>query len=291
MMAGKLAISINGGGALGIGCLHFLSRLEFDLGKSLTKISVAHVGTSTGAIIASCLSEGLSATDIYDLYKSNVKKMFTKYPFYKRILPTCPTYDNRNLKDILKKVLKGKCSDWKKPTFITTTFMNGKSAEKVWDIEDEEEKWFAVLTSTAAPTYFDVLSKDGNYYCDGGLWSNDPIMVLQSGLKKKHPKWNIKILSINTAMDVPNTDTVGNRTLVGWGSYMLKNWIARTGMSDFFEASVNLGDENVFRASPVIDRIYKMDKTSDKDLNEVIDIWDKYYEEVKVDLLKWVKAC
>lgn len=54
----KLTISVSGGGALGIGPLAFMCRLESDLrGKKLADISYAYAGTSTGAIIAAGLAE------------------------------------------------------------------------------------------------------------------------------------------------------------------------------------------------------------------------------------------
>jgi hypothetical protein len=283
---GNLAISINGGGALGIGPLWFMTRLEADLGKSLSGMSVAYSGTSTGAIIAACLSEGMSATAIYYLYSDNLKKIFTKYPWYKRINPSCPTYDNSNLKKMLKTKLTGKLNDWKKPVYITTTCMNGDSVEKVWGIGDTEEKWFAVLSSASAPTYFDVLEKDGKYYCDGGMWSNDPIMVLEAGIKRDNPEWKPRILSFNTTMDTPNDDTDGNRCLLKWGEYILDNWVARTGKSNTFEAMSNIGKENVFSVSPKVSHKYKMDNLSLT--SEVTKIWDKEYDAVKKDLIPWI---
>lgn len=284
----KIAISICGGGICGIGPLQFMCRLEQDLGKKLTNQSIAFAGTSTGAIIASCLAEGMSAHDIFDLYKNNLKKIFTKYSFIKRLKPSCPTYDNSNLKKLLQSKLKGKMSDWTKPIFIPVTCMNGTSVEKVWDLDDNEDKWFCTLTSTAAPTYFDVIEKDGKSYCDGGLHSNDPIMCLQAGLKKKSPNIKYKILSFNTGMDVPNKDK-GNKSLVGWGEYILENWVARSGMSNYFEACANLGEKNVFRASPKIDKPIKMDDVSDKTIQKVIDIWDKYYDSVRTKVLAFIK--
>ena len=107
----KFAISVNGGGALGIGPLHFMRRLEEKLGKPLTQMAVAYAGTSTGAIIAACLSEGIKAYDLFDLYDKNLSKIFTKYSWYKRLQPSCPTYDNSNLKKLLQEKLKGKCKD------------------------------------------------------------------------------------------------------------------------------------------------------------------------------------
>jgi len=287
-MGKKLVISVNGGGALGIGPLAFMCRLEQDLGKSLSTVGQAFAGTSTGAIIAGGLSEGKSAHDVFELYKANLKKIFTKYSWYKRLQPSCPTYDNTNLKKLLKENFAGKVSDWKKPTFITTTYMNGPSVEKVWDSKDDEDKWFAILSSTAAPTYFDVLEKNGRSYCDGGLWSNDPCMVLEAGLKTKQPKWECKYLTFNTTMQTPNTDH-GNKSLVGWAQYILSDWVARAGDSNFYELKANVGVSNVFRCSPKTDKQYKMDDTSDKTINAVIKIWEDYYETVRDDILKFIK--
>ena len=171
----QLCLSVEGGGALGIGPLAFMCRMEQDLGKKISDLTSAFAGTSTGAIIAACLAEGMSAHEVFDLYRNNLKKIFTKYSWYKRFQPKCPTYDNTNLKKLLQANLKGKCSDWKKPIYITTTFMNGESVEKIWDLGDKKtDKWFAVLSSTAAPTYFDVLERNGESYCDGGMWANCP---------------------------------------------------------------------------------------------------------------------
>ena len=180
-----LAISINGGGALGIGPLAFMCRLESDVGKKLSDISVAFAGTSTGAIIAGGLDEGYSAHELYDMYRENLPKIFTKYSWYKRLQPSCPTYDNSYLKKILSTTFKGKVCEWKKPIYIPTTHTNGESVEKVWDLGDKTiDKATAILTSTAAPTYFDCVKIGNDNYCDGGLWKNDPIDVLNAGLKR-----------------------------------------------------------------------------------------------------------
>lgn len=52
-----LTISVCGGGALGIGPLALLKKLESDLGRSIADLSYAYAGTSTGAIIAAGFSE------------------------------------------------------------------------------------------------------------------------------------------------------------------------------------------------------------------------------------------
>ena len=66
-----MAISVNGGGALGIGPLAFMTRMEQDFGKKLCDMTFAYGGTSTGSIIAAGLAEGLQAHEIFDLYMTS----------------------------------------------------------------------------------------------------------------------------------------------------------------------------------------------------------------------------
>ena len=286
-----LAISINGGGALGIGPLAFMERLESDVGKKLGDIAVAFAGTSTGSIIAAGLDEGYSAHELYKLYRDNLKKIFTKYSWYKRLQPSCPTYDNSFLKELLDKKFKGNVSDWKKPIFIPTTHTNGNSVEKVWDLGDTNvKKSFAILTSTAAPTYFDVIEKDGNSYIDGGCWANSPIAVLNAGLKRSAYVGQLRILSFNTGMDTPNT-LKGNQTLLGWASYFMSEWIARAGKSNDYEVIADLGAENVAIASPKHKSKIKMDRTDDDTLELVTKIWQDYYDANRDYFKRFVKCC
>ncbi len=286
-----LAISINGGGALGIGPLAFMERLESDVGKKLGDIAVAFAGTSTGSIIAAGLDEGYSAHELYKLYRDNLKKIFTKYSWYKRLQPSCPTYDNSFLKELLDKKFKGNVNDWKKPIFIPTTHTNGDSVEKVWDLGDTNvKKSFAILTSTAAPTYFDVVEKDGNSYIDGGCWANSPIAVLNAGLKRSAYVGQLRILSFNTGMDTPNT-LKGNQSLLGWASYFMSEWIARAGKSNDYEVIADIGAENVAIASPKHKSKIKMDRTDDDTLELVTKIWQDYYDANREYFKRFVKCC
>lgn len=285
----QLCISVEGGGALGIGPLAFMCRVEQDLGKKITDLTSAFAGTSTGAIIVACLAEGMSAHDVFDLYRNNLKKIFTKYSWYKRLKPTCPTYDNTNLKNLLQEKLKGKVSDWKKPIYITTTFMNGDSVEKVWDLGDKTtDKWFAVLSSTAAPTYFDVLARDSESYMDGGCWANCPADIVIAGQFKQGNK-DLKLLNFNTSMDTPNTEC-GNQTLLGWAEYIFSDWIARSSKSPIYVAKAILGEDYVFNASPKHSKKITMDKTDDDTVNSIIEIWEKYYDSVRADIKEFMNS-
>lgn len=316
----KLVISVSGGGALGIGPLQFMKRLEADLQKDLgekarlSAISEAFAGSSTGAIIAAGLCKGMSAEELFCIYKDNLKSIFKEK---KGVLPPIARanyvrYDNTNLKKMLYKYFPGKLDTFKKPIYIPTTFMNGESVEKVWDRSDDwMDSAFAVLSSCSAPTYFDLLTlkvnDKENVYCDAGLWANDPIMILQAGLTrliKNQKKYRnlfadgYKILSFNTQMVHPY-EPPSKKNAVGWLTYLLDEWIGRCGNSNYFEACANIGEENVFRCAPEVTERYKMDDLEIVD--EVIEKWDNYYDngifekngkkyKIKTELLKFVKS-
>lgn len=296
----KLVISVSGGGALGIGPLQFMRRLEADLGKKLGDVCAAFAGTSTGSIIASGLCSGMSADELYGMYNDNLSAIFTKRKGV--VVPELASnyyrYDNANLKKLLYKYFPGKMDTFGKPIFIPTTFMNGESVEKVWNREDSwMDRAYAVLSSCSAPTYFDTLNLDGKIFCDGGLWANDPIMVLESGIKnpckpdKKACKEIIDdgfiILAFNTGMIHPNS-APKKKNALGWLNYIMDEWVARTGNSNYFEACANIGKENIFRCAPEVASAYEMDNL--KKVKEVSDIWDKYYGQVKQKVLKFVKT-
>ena len=289
----KLAIAISGGGALGIGPLQFMRRLEADLGMSLADAGFAFAGTSTGSIVAAGLCSGMSAAQLYDLYRNNLKAIFTKVSAARILTKNYYRYDNANLKKLLQQNFRYKMYEFKKPIYIPATFMNGDSVEKVWDRGDGmTDQWFAVLSSCSAPTYFEPVSRTKNgvkeIYCDGGMWSNDPIMVLESGLNKVPEfKGNYKILSFNTGMRHPNK-APDDMSIIGWGKYILEEWVARTGRSGFFQAQANIGKENVYRVVPEVDKKYAMDDLTI--IDKVSDIWDKLYNEIGAEVLAFVKS-
>lgn len=294
-MAMDTGLSISGGGILGVGPAHFLSRLEKDLGKtSLYDTFSAFAGTSTGAICVGALAEGIKANDLEKLYKENGKKIFKKWnrfsPISHLLVTHAPTYDNAELKVILQNMLKGSFSEWKKEVFVPAFDMISISnPEKVFDRGDKDiPKWFGVLASTSAPTYFMPAGKDENWI-DGGMFANSPVEILQAGYKKRTGKGEgkFKILSLETGMTVTEKGEGGNKSLIGWGEYILSDFVARSERSETYKAKANLGEDNVFVVSPQVTHKYKMDKL--ENIDEVVKIWDAEYDKVKNDLLKWLK--
>lgn len=286
-----IVLSVSGGGILGIGPAHFLKRLQKDLGKSVNTIFKGFGGTSTGSIIAGALNEGIDIEEIENLYKEKGKDIFKDWTYMEKLKSLnkpLPKYNNAELKKMLQEMLNGVCSEWKKEIFIPAVDMVSiKNQEKVFDRGDNDiPKWFAVLASTSAPTYFMPAGSDKNWL-DGGLVANNPVAITTAGYKKRAKKEKFKVIHLETGMLINKKGEGGNKNLVGWGKYILQEFVARSESTNTYIAKAIVGDENVFVAQPVVDHSYHMDKLEVVD--EIIEVWDKYYDEVKEDLIKFIK--
>ena len=283
-------LSVSGGGILGVGPAHFLARLEKDLGKQLNVVFNGMGGTSTGAIIAGAVDEGIPAEQIESLYKEKGSSIFKKYTYMEKLKALnkpLPKYNNDELKKMLQELLSGVCSEWKKEIFIPSVDMISiNNPEKVFDKGDSGiPKWFAVLASTCAPTYFMPAGSDQNWI-DGGMVANNPVAITTAGYKKRAGKNKFKVLHLETGMKINKKGEGGNKNLVSWGKYVLENFVARSETTCTYIAKEIVGEDNVFVAQPVVEHGYAMDNLDN--IDEIIEIWDKYYDDVKEDLLKFL---
>jgi patatin-like phospholipase/acyl hydrolase len=80
-MSRRYLLSIDGGGIRGIIPAIALVKLERTTGKLTRDIFSFVAGTSTGAIITSCIAAGIPATRILDLYVNRSSEVFTRYPW------------------------------------------------------------------------------------------------------------------------------------------------------------------------------------------------------------------
>ena len=107
----KKLLSLDGGGIRGVITLEILARIEDILrqtkgmgnpGFRLADYFDYIAGTSTGAIIAACLSIGMSVSEISHFYHSFSKEMFTPAGYLKRLRYK---YEDDKLSAQLKEVL------------------------------------------------------------------------------------------------------------------------------------------------------------------------------------------
>jgi patatin-like phospholipase/acyl hydrolase len=283
----KKVLSIDGGGAWGIGVAKFVMNWELDHGKKFCSQFDAFAGTSTGAIIAALFAEEFSGIEIYELYRNNLKDIFDSQPWYNKLNPYAPTYSNEKLKKLLRKYLIGGMEEFKKPIFIPVSRSNGVQ-EKVFDLGDIGfPKWKAVLASTAAPTYFDPV--DG-IYMDGGLWANNPADVLQAGLVDSAMHGNYKMLSFATTGSYSERKSVARMTILGWGKYIISDWVTGSGEGSSYRAMKNIGKENFLRIQPKLksNENFAMDNVAKASNME--SVWDREYQNVKERLNTFMKG-
>ncbi|MFT5699881.1 MAG: putative acylesterase/phospholipase RssA [Desulforhopalus sp.] len=224
----KKILALDGGGIRGIMTVEILAGIEAILRKSLDNQALVLAdyfdfiaGTSTGAIIATCLSLGMSSSEVSDFYEKSGEAMFDKASLLKRFRYS---YEDKKLAAKLREVINGG-SD--KPDITLGTdrlktlllmVMRNASTDSPWPIsnnpgakynqlERREQStgdcnldiplWQLVRASTAAPVYFppEVVKVGGKefVFVDGGITTyNNPAFqaFLMATVKPYNLNWS-----------------------------------------------------------------------------------------------------
>ena len=105
----KKILTCDGGGILGLMSVEILAKIEADLRIAHNKPNLVLAdyfdfvcGTSTGAIIAACISTGMSMDTIRQFYLDSGKQMFDKASVLKRLKYS---YDDEPLAGLLRHAL------------------------------------------------------------------------------------------------------------------------------------------------------------------------------------------
>jgi len=176
----KKILACDGGGILGLMSVEILARLEDDLrtrlGKGPDFVLADYFdfvcGTSTGAIIAACISCGMSMSRIRKFYEDSGEQMFDKAFLLRRLNYK---YNDEPLAKMLKTELSGALGDdatLGSPGLRTLLMMvmRNASTDSPWPISNNPfakynqlarkdcnlclPLWQLVRASTAAPTFF-----------------------------------------------------------------------------------------------------------------------------------------
>jgi uncharacterized protein len=176
----KKILTCDGGGILGLMSVEILAKLETDLRKRLNKPSLVLAdyfdfvcGTSTGAIIATCIASGMDTATIRKFYLDSGKQMFDKASLLNRLKFN---YNDEPLAKLLKQAfdnqLKEKNATLGSPNLksLLMMVMRNHNTDSPWPVSnnpfakynDRVRKdcnlnlplWQLVRASTAAPTYF-----------------------------------------------------------------------------------------------------------------------------------------
>lgn len=237
----KRILSCDGGGIRGIFSLEVLVRIEKLLRDHLNSPSLVladhfdfFAGTSTGAIIAACLSWGMEVQQILDMYIRYATTMFQPVPWYRPVKHYLVSrYEAKPLSDLLRRIFS-EDGEGKVPALLETkrlrtlllVVMRNHTTGSAWPITNNPHAkynqqdlpdcnlkvplWKVVRASTAAPVYFDpeelVLGERRHVFVDGAITPyNNPalIAVLTAILPCYHVAWatgpdKIRLVSIGT---------------------------------------------------------------------------------------------
>jgi patatin-like phospholipase/acyl hydrolase len=203
-------LALDGGGIRGILSVEILARIEDELRAKLNagpEFVLADyfdyiAGTSTGAIIATCLSLGMSAADIRTFYVDSGPAMFEKASWYRRFKYK---FEDQKLIGKLQEVIASKTGDPLATlasdairTYLLLILRNA-TTDSPWPISNNPAAkynectrddcnlnlplWQLVRASTAAPTYFPPevvqVGKQHFIFVDGGVTMyNNPAFQL-----------------------------------------------------------------------------------------------------------------
>lgn len=230
-------LALDGGGIRGTITLEVLAELERSLGQRLQAgpgFVLADyfdyiAGTSTGAIIATCLSLGMRVADIQQFYQASGPAMFDKASLLKRFRTK---YNDEKLAQQLRDVISQQSGEpvatlgsKALKTYLLLILRNA-TTDSPWPLSNNPQAkynditrtncnlklplWQLVRASTAAPTYFppEVVSvgEDEFVFVDGGVTMyNNPAfqLFLMATVKPYKLEWptgedNLLLVSVGT---------------------------------------------------------------------------------------------
>lgn len=175
----KKILACDGGGILGLMSVEILAKIEAELRIALKRPQLVLAdyfdfvcGTSTGAIIAACISAGMSTATIRDFYVGSGADMFDRASLVKRLRYD---YNSEPLAVKLREVFQQQLGDdttLGSPALRTVlmTVLRNATTDSPWPVwnnprakfNQRDRKdcnlclplWQLVRASTAAPTYF-----------------------------------------------------------------------------------------------------------------------------------------
>ena len=210
-MATFQILTLDGGGIRGAFGTALIAKIEERLGAPITDFFDLVAGTSTGAILGAGLAHGLSGQRLKTFYREHGRKIFQPrepyvpvswvkpiYPLIKYVFDRrtgggqlddffrarfCPhalesafveAFGDSTLGELKRSRLivptvnltKGQTHVFRTPHLPTS---GETHSTRVVDV---------LLATTAAPTYFPhKRMPDGDSFCDGGLWANNPAIL------------------------------------------------------------------------------------------------------------------
>lgn len=244
-------LSLDGGGILGLATAAFLAECEQHFQVSTSDQFDLFCGTSTGAIIAAALANGMSGHDVLQLYRRLGPAVFPSGKMGRNVRWLLSfvraRYGNSVLREILDEAFGEATLDSvgaRNKKLMITAFSLTSGAPRVFKTDHAPgltrhgryRLADVVLASSAAPTYFPIVEllhpDDGSreQYCDGGVAANNPAMLgyAEALRELEVPADRISLLSISTPREPLSEVSIGlvghrrNRGVLSWASKLSK---------------------------------------------------------------------
>lgn len=257
-------LSIDGGGILGLLPCMVLAEIEgrFLNGEPIGKHFDMIVGTSTGGIIALGLGQGKSAKEMSKLYIERGKYIFPGNRWTRPIRNFgrffVRSYERDNLETELRREFGNELfGSAQVPTCIPS--FDGRYGEPyVFKTphhpdykNDRYEKLVDIALSTsAAPTYFTAVSRNGYVFADGGIWANNPAMigVVDALTCYDIDRTQIRLLSLGCGTDTYRMKfwhRIGGLSF--WASHFVKASMRAQSHNALGQAGLLIGKQNLTR--------------------------------------------
>lgn len=294
-------LSLDGGGILGTFGASVLAEFEDRLDQPIGHYFDFIVGTSTGGIIALSVGMGKSAADVLSLYREHGDVVFTfnnvKPPLHRklawglasRVIPglkampfrPCdfdyPKYESEPLRRKLCEVFHAETLGQAHSRLLIPSVNITTGAPKVFKTPHSTEYHNDVslpivdvaLATAAAPMFFAPTEISGNgWYCDGGLWANNPAVVGIAEVLKLKREENafegrpIEMLSIGTGLSSASWSPEKPPGVLAWLPRLAEFLAISQGCGVNRQVEYLIGKSQVCRIDfPVPSKDWKMDST------------------------------
>ena len=212
----RRVLSIDGGGIRGIIPALVLAHLEQQTGEPCSELFDLMVGTSTGGMLALCLSiddgsarPAFSAQQLVKLYEEHGEEIFEQ-SLWRKVRSVGgmleEAYSHEALEAILERYFGDKAlSECRVSTMVTsydiqhrrTVFLKSWHGDHAGLLCKE-----AARATSAAPTYFEPTTlewgRESRTLIDGGVFMNSPSVSAYAEAQKLFPDDEIAMLSIGT---------------------------------------------------------------------------------------------
>lgn len=282
----RRSLAMDGGGMWGLPDAMLCEEVEKELGGPLAKQFDLLAGTSTGGLLALALACEIPASELVRFYIEDGPRIF-HLPLSRRLsLLRQAKYDATSLEGSLKHAFGARIlRDCKHPVMVTAADMRSKRTKifKSWQ-DSLIPIWEVARCTSAAPTFFEPYAG----MVDGGVWANNPSMVVLSEARSRWPGEQLAVMNLGTGQYARETKAHRTWGLFDWGPviadlFMETGFDAIAHMAMLWADTYERIDFSREGANPA------MDDASGKQMKKLIEIGNEHRKRVK-DVLAFLDA-